>query len=64
MAESYHHEEMAAAFAANPATNNHMSAFGTVNHCEYLARGLKVKANKGLALALEHERMVQAAEQK
>jgi hypothetical protein len=63
MAESNHHAAMAAEFRANPATNNHKSAYGTVNHCEYLAQSFKAKAEEDLALAREHERMAQAAEQ-
>lgn len=64
LAESNHHAEMAVAFRANPATNNHKSIYGTVNHCEYLAQSLKAKAEKASALAQEHEGMAETAEQK
>lgn len=63
MAESSHHAAMAAEFRANPATNNHKSQYGTVNHCEYLAQSLKAQAEKAEALALQHEQMAQAAGQ-
>lgn len=64
MGESNYHAAMAAAFRANPMTNNPKAAFRTVDHCEYLAQSLKSKAEKAEALALEHERMAQAAQQK
>ncbi len=64
MAESNYHAAMAAAFRANPMTNNLKAAFRTVDHCEYLAKSLKAKAEKAEALALEHERMAEAAEHK
>lgn len=57
LVESNQHAAMAAEFRANPATNNHKTAFGTVNHCEYLAHSLREKADKALALAQEHELM-------
>lgn len=62
MAESNYHAAMAAAFRANPMTNNPKAAFRTVDHCEYLAQSLKAKAEKSEALALAHERMAEAAE--
>lgn len=62
--ESAQHAAMAAAFRANPATNNRKSEFGTVHHCEYLAHSLNVRAEKALALAQEHEQMAQASEPK
>jgi hypothetical protein len=62
LAESNDHARMAAAFRANPATNNAKRAQATVNHCEYLAQNLKVKSQKLRAIAGEHDRMAKAAE--
>jgi hypothetical protein len=61
LAESNDHARMAAAFRANPVTNNEKRASATVNHCEYLAQSLRERSRKIRALAEEHERMAQAA---
>lgn len=60
LSESRDHARMAAAFKANPATNNDKRAQVTVNHCEYLAQSLKAKSQKARALAEEHDAMAKA----
>ena len=61
LAESNDHAKMAAAFRANPVTNNEKRAGATVNHCEYLAQSLKERSQKIRALAEEHQSMAKAA---
>jgi hypothetical protein len=61
LAESNDHAKMAAAFRANPVTNNEKRAAATVNHCEYLAQSLKERSQKTRALAEEHQSMAKAA---
>ena len=61
LAESNDHAKMAAAFRANPVTNNEKRAAATVNHCEYLAQSLKERSQKTRALAEGHQSMAKAA---
>ncbi|HEY2468548.1 MAG TPA: hypothetical protein VGI45_12025 [Terracidiphilus sp.] len=61
LAESNDHARMAAAFRANPATNNDKRVQSTVNHCEYLAKTLRAKSDTARALADDHERMARVA---
>ena len=61
LAEASAPAQMAAAFRANPVTNNEKTARGTVNHCEYVANTLRTKSAKARALAENHERMAHAA---
>ncbi len=63
-AEADEHASMAGKFLSNPATNNDKSARGTVSHCISLERNLRAKSAKARALAEEHQRIAQAAEQK
>jgi len=64
LAESDEHVRMATAFRANSATNNDKQVFSTGNHCAYLTKTLKAKADKVRAIAADHERMARAAEQR
>ena len=61
-AESRAHADMAAAFAANPATNNAKRFNGTVSHCVSVEQSLKAKSIRAAALAEEHEKMAQTGE--
>jgi len=61
LAESNDHAKMAAAFRANPVTNNEKRAAATVIHCEYLAQSLKERSEKIRAVADEHQRMAKDA---
>ena len=61
-AESRAHADMAAAFVANPATNNAKRFNGTVSHCVSLEKNLKAKSIRAAALAEEHEKMAQTGE--
>lgn len=64
LAESKEHEQMAAAYRRNSATNNSKFATGTVNHCEYIAQSLKKDADQAQDLAKLHEHMAKEATQK
>ena len=64
LAESKQHEQMAAAYRKNPATNNSKFAAGTVNHCDYIAQSLKKDADQAQDLAKLHAEMATAATQK
>ena len=64
LAESDEHARMATAFRANSATNNDKQVFSTANHCAYLAKALKAKADKVRVIAANHEQMAHAGEQR
>lgn len=60
-AEEQQHLAMLTGFMANPTVNNEKARFGTMNHCEYLARTMRQRASKAEALALEQQKLAQAA---
>jgi hypothetical protein len=63
-AEADQNATMASKFLGNPAANNEKSVRGTVGHCISIEHNLRAKSRKARALAEEHRRMAQAAEQK
>jgi len=63
-AEADQNASMASKFLGNPAANNDKSVRGTVNHCISVERNLRAKSAKARALADEHRRLAQAADEK
>ena len=57
LAEANDHAQMAASFRASADKRVNSN----VDHCVYVAKTLKAKSAKALALAEDHERMAQAA---
>ncbi len=62
LAESAEHQEMAEQFRKNGMMNNQKRVFGTVNHCEYIAKALKEAAAKMQGMAQMQEAMVSDSE--
>jgi len=63
-AEADQHANMASKFLSNPVANNDKSVRGTVGHCISMERRLRAKSARARALADEHGRLAQTAEQK
>lgn len=63
VAQSKEHEQMLAAYYANPAIGGKARSF-LVDHCKDLCKELKEMAVKSQELAKEHEQMARDAEQK
>lgn len=63
VAQSQEHAEMAAQFRQNAVTGSAKWTTGTVSHCDYLAKSLKLDATKMQRLAQKHEEMAQHAGQ-
>jgi len=63
-AEADQYANLASRFLGNPAANNEKSVRGTVRHCISVERNLRAKSKKARALADQHRRLAQEAEQK
>jgi hypothetical protein len=61
LAQSRQHEQIAAQFKSNPATNSAKNSTGTVSHCEYLAERFRQQAAAMQTLAQQHQRMAAVA---
>jgi superoxide dismutase len=61
LAQAKEHEQMVAAFKANPSLTAKSQA-GTINHCEYFVQTFKDLAAKSQELAQLHEQMAKEAE--
>ena len=60
-AQAQVHAEMLASFMANSATNNDKAQYGTLNHCDFMFKSLTRRAQAADKLALEQQRLAQAA---
>jgi hypothetical protein len=63
LAQSKEHEQMVAAYKANPSLTAKSQA-STINHCEYFVQTFKDLAAKSQELAQLHDQMAKDAEQK
>ena len=64
LAQAKEHEQMVAAYKANPSLVNDKNQASTINHCEYFAQTFKDLAVKSQELAKLHEQMANDVEQK
>lgn len=64
LAQAKEHEQMVAAYKANPSLVNDKNRASTINHCEYFVKTLNELAVKSQELAKLHEQMAKDAEQK
>ncbi|MFY9855559.1 MAG: hypothetical protein WAK26_16940 [Terracidiphilus sp.] len=64
LAQAQEHEQMLAAYKANPSLSNDKRRASTIGHCEYFVKTFKEMATKSQELAQLHEQMAQNAEQK
>ncbi|HUA91119.1 MAG TPA: hypothetical protein VL991_01060 [Terracidiphilus sp.] len=64
LAQAQEHEQMLAAYKANPSLSNDKHRASTIGHCEYFVQTFKDLAAKSQELAQLHEQMAQNAEQK
>ena len=62
LAQAKEHEQMVAAYKANPSLVNDKNRASTINHCEYFAHTFKDLAVKTQELAQLHEQMAKDAE--
>jgi len=56
-AEAEEHTALEAQYKKNPMTNNAKAAYGTVNHCDTIAKSLKEASEQSAELAKMHEAM-------
>jgi hypothetical protein len=61
LAQAKEHEEMIAAYKANPVLSNDKNQASTINHCEYFVTTFKALADNSQDLAAIHERMANEA---
>jgi hypothetical protein len=64
LAEAKEHEEMLAAYKANPTLSTDKNRASTIGHCEYFVQTFKDLAAKSQELAQLHEQMAKEAVQK
>ncbi len=64
LAQVKEHEEMLAAYKANPSLSTEKNRASTIGHCEYYVQAFKDLATKTQELAQFHEQMAKDAEQK
>jgi hypothetical protein len=64
LAQAKEHEQMVAAYKANPSMSTNKNRASTISHCEYFATTFKALADNSQELATLHEQMAKEAEQK
>jgi hypothetical protein len=64
LAQAKEHEQMLAAYKANPSLSNDKNRASTIGHCEYFVQTFKDLAAKSQELAQLHEEMAKDAEKK
>jgi hypothetical protein len=64
LAQAKEHEQMIAAYKANPSLSTDKNRASTIGHCEYFVQTFKDLATKSRELAQLHEQMAKEAEQK